>query len=289
MFGRPRRKKKRLSPELEAYFTTPEGLEDLKKYFATEEGKADLSESMEADIRAMHPDLRKALWGDASIFSSLLMGPPRFTTPSGCVAESLRLSVSSDAFLPMVLYRVRSRLLANGVPLAPHVLHRLCMMLAQIDIGDHVVLDPGVYLPHGQVVMDGFIRIGSGSVISPWVTLGRNGPSLEGPMIGRHVFVGTGAKVLGPIKIGDHARIGANAVVLHDVPARATVGGVPARVLRQAPEPAPVVASPARPMDPETEEKVKTALRDAMSNRDDREAREFREQVRQARLKRSGD
>ena len=83
------------------------------------------------------------------------------------------------------------------------------------------------------MVIDGRVVIGSGTVISPWVTLGRNGAALEGPTLGARVFVGTGAKILGPVKIGDGARIAANAVVLSDVPAHATAAGAPARIVKR--------------------------------------------------------
>jgi len=57
------------------------------------------------------------------------------------------------------------------------------------------------------------------------------GPKPGAPILGGHVDVGAGAKILGGVKIGDHAIIGANAVVIQDVPPRATAVGVPARIL----------------------------------------------------------
>jgi hypothetical protein len=57
------------------------------------------------------------------------------------------------------------------------------------------------------------------------------GFSVDGPTIGDHAYIGTGAKVLGPVKIGDYVRIGANAVVVHDVPDSVTVVGIPARIV----------------------------------------------------------
>jgi serine O-acetyltransferase len=79
--------------------------------------------------------------------------------------------------------------------------------------------------------MDGIVRVGRGTMITPWVTLGLT-TSIVGPTIGHSVLIGTGAKVLGPIQIGKHARIGANAVVLTDVPPETTVAGAPAKVVR---------------------------------------------------------
>jgi serine O-acetyltransferase len=105
------------------------------------------------------------------------------------------------------------------------------MASAQVSIGDPVLVAAGVYLPHGQVVIDGMVEIGPETTISPWVTIGLLTGGYKGPDIGRDVRIGTGAKVLGPVVIGDGARIGANAVVLADVPAGATAVGVPARVV----------------------------------------------------------
>ncbi|MCL4230038.1 MAG: hypothetical protein HUU14_07530 [Dehalococcoidia bacterium] len=109
------------------------------------------------------------------------------------------------------------------------------MLAAAVSIGDYANIGPGLLMAHGNVVIDGHVRIGPLCSISPFVTVGLNtggpDPSLTGPTIGRNVFIGTGAKVLGPITIGDNARIGANAVVMTDIPANCTAVGVPARVL----------------------------------------------------------
>ncbi len=321
-FRKKPKTKRHISPEFQAYLATAEGMQDLKRYFATSEGREDLSRSIREEVLARHPSLGNAVWADASMHSSLLMGPPKFRTKAEFVVEALRMALERDAFLPMVLYRVRTRLLARGVPVLPELLHRACMVLAQIDVGWYVTMEPGVYIPHGQVVIDGQVTIGTGTVISPWVTIGRNGPSLDGPRIGRNVFIGTGAKVLGPVTIGNDARIGANAVVLEDVPALATVGGIPAKVLRQGTEPAGVgvlreavqkemagrddlearrfreevmrqlaaeaAAGSASGQPPGTfEESVRSALRTQMAERDDPEAVAFREQVRRAREQRT--
>jgi serine acetyltransferase len=108
--------------------------------------------------------------------------------------------------------------------------------LFRVQIGDRVTIGPGLMLTHGNVVIDGRTTIGSNCQINPWVTIGLSnsrkiGFSVRGPTIGHNVHIGTGAKVLGPITIGDHVRIGANAVVLHDVPANTTVVGMPAKAL----------------------------------------------------------
>lgn len=222
--------KKPLSAALQAHFETPEGKEALRKHFSTPEGKAELTRAANDEIRRAHPRLLRALPSDVDAYSERSEpGLPR--TQLEVLGEAVRLCGSSSSFLTMLLYRARTRMLAHDLPLLPHVLHRLCMALTQVDIGTGVVIEPGVHIPHGQIVIDGKVVIGTGTIISPWVTLGRNGAALEGPTIGRNVFVGTGAMILGPLKIGDHSRICANAVVLRDVEPHTTVGGVPARVM----------------------------------------------------------
>ncbi len=105
------------------------------------------------------------------------------------------------------------------------------MITAQVCIGRTVVVEPGVHVGHGQVTIDGFVEIQSGVVIFPWVTIGSRDGNHRGPTIERDVRIGTGATVLGEVTVHSGARIGANAVVLEDVPACATVIGVPARIV----------------------------------------------------------
>jgi serine O-acetyltransferase len=180
-------------------------------------------------IRARHPRLREALVADAR--TTALHRGERFEFRSrlDTAIQIARLAWVSDAFLGQVLYRCKARLQALGVPILPRLAHRLAMITAQISIGDPVVVGPGVYIVHGQVVADGLVEIGSGTVISPWVTIGLRAGQVQGPVIEDDVHIGTGAKVIGPVRIGAGARVGANAVVVADVPAGATVVGAPAR------------------------------------------------------------
>lgn len=151
----------------------------------------------------------------------------------------------SEAMWSVLRYRLAVSLRRRHVPLIPWVLRTWNIRACGLSIGPHVDLGDGVYFPHGQVVIDGIVGIGRNCVIAPWVTIGlstkrddHGNAIVVGPTIGDWVAVGTGAKLLGPIKIGAGARIGANAVVLTDVPAGATAVGVPARVLE-----APALAS----------------------------------------------
>jgi len=143
-------------------------------------------------------------------------------------------------FLPVALVRIRDYLVARGVPLLPYFCELLANAGWRVAIGRYVQAGPGLILPHGHVVIDGDVTLGRDCIINPWVTIGLSGArrlgfDTRGPTLGDRVFVGTGAKLLGPIAIGDDARIGANAVVLDDVPAGATVVGAPARVVPSRP------------------------------------------------------
>jgi serine O-acetyltransferase len=137
----------------------------------------------------------------------------------------------TDAFLGLALYRLKARAQGLGIPIVPRLAHRAAIAVAQVSIGDPVVIQPGIYLPHGQVVIDGMVEIATGVRIRPWVTIGLKEGVYRGATIERGVLVGTGAKLIGPVTIGRRAIIGANAVVVDDVPAGATVAGVPARPL----------------------------------------------------------
>jgi serine O-acetyltransferase len=185
-------------------------------------------------IRAEFPGLREALREDARVTAMHRGERHEFRSRLDTAAQIVRLAWVSDAFLAQALYRVKCRLQVRGVPVLPRVAHRLSMMLAQISIGDPVVIQPGVYIVHGQLVADGLVEIHSGVVISPFVTIGLRGGDVRGPTIGRAASIGTGAKVIGPVRVGAGAKIGAGAVVVDDVPAGATVVGVPARPTRAA-------------------------------------------------------
>ena len=100
------------------------------------------------------------------------------------------------------------------------------------------VIGPGLKLFHGQatVLHEGTV-MGTGCTLRQSTTIGSkmlsDGTQSTSPVIGNHVDIGANAVIIGPIKIGDDAVIGAGSVVVKDVPAGAVVAGNPARVIRQ--------------------------------------------------------
>ncbi|MCZ8077029.1 MAG: serine acetyltransferase [Paucibacter sp.] len=103
-----------------------------------------------------------------------------------------------------------------------------------------VVLPPSAELGRGVllgyqglgVVIHKQARIGERVAIGTGVTIGGRAGRIEVPIIEDHVMIGSGAKIMGPVRVGRYASIGANAVVLTDIPAYAVAVGVPARVVR---------------------------------------------------------
>ena len=186
--------------------------------------------------RGLHPGFRAAVSADAKITCASRGERSDLEPGLDTFLQAVRLAWESDAFLGQVLYRAKARLQALGVPVLPRLLHRAAMAISQISIGDPVIVHPGVYIVHGQIVVDGLVEIGSGAVISPWVTIGLRSGDVVGPTLEEGVTVGTGAKVLGRLTVGAGGRIGANAVVLQSVEAGETVVGSPARPVSGVPQ-----------------------------------------------------
>lgn len=104
-----------------------------------------------------------------------------------------------------------------------------------IEIHPGATIGKGLFIDHGMGVVIGETTIiGDNCTIYQNVTLGGTGKETgkRHPTLGNNVLVGSGAKVLGPFKVGDNARIAAGAVVLSEVPPNATAVGVPARVVK---------------------------------------------------------
>ena len=95
-------------------------------------------------------------------------------------------------------------------------------------------IEPGLYIcHHGSIYVGPGVHLGRNCSLSQMVYLAAAGPDGAAPRIGERVYLGPGSKVLGGVRIGDGAAIGANAVVLNDVPANGVMAGVPARLVKR--------------------------------------------------------
>lgn len=187
------------------------------------------SKSIQRALSARNPGFIEAVSADARWNCAFRGERSEFRSRFDTICQVLRLCLASDAFLGTVLYRAKAAMQARGIPFLPRLAHRGAMMTAQIAIGDPVLMHPGIYIAHGQVVIDGITEVGPGCVVAPFVSIGLQAGNLNGPKIGRDVHIGTGSRVLGDLKIGDGAHVGANAVVTKDVEAETVVVGIPAR------------------------------------------------------------
>lgn len=119
--------------------------------------------------------------------------------------------------------------------LAARMLSEFVHMVTAVDIHPGATLGPGLFIDHATgVVIGETATVGTDVTIYQGVTLGGTSTSKgkRHPTIGDRVVIGSGAKVLGPITVGDGAAIGANAVVVKEVPPGSVVAGVPGRVIR---------------------------------------------------------
>ncbi len=132
-------------------------------------------------------------------------------------------------------HRVAHALWKNGLRLPARMLQNGTRFLTGVDIHPEAHIGRRVFIDHATgVVIGQTARVGEDVLIFHEVTLG--GVSMSAgkrhPTVGAGVTIGAGAKVLGPIEVGKGARIGANAVVIHDVPDESVAVGVPARIKR---------------------------------------------------------
>jgi serine O-acetyltransferase len=145
--------------------------------------------------------------------------------------RAITKTLLADGTAAMLLYRLMQWSRKLGIAPLEMAFNKLNAILCQCVIGRGAEFGPGFVLIHSQgVVINGQVRGGSNVYIEHQVTIGAE--RRAAPIIGSDVFIGAGAKIIGAVTIGDGARVGANAVVVHDVPPYSTVVGIPAKVVR---------------------------------------------------------
>jgi serine O-acetyltransferase len=167
-------------------------------------------------VRLLLADLRrKALWCYGGI------GP-----------KTILKVLFTDGTAAMVWYRLMQW--SGRYRLAPleMIFNKLSAICCNCIIGRGAQFGPGFVLIHSTgVVINGGVRGGSNIYVEHQVTIGAE--RRESPLLGDDIFIGAGAKIIGSVKIGDGAKVGANAVVVEDVPPHCTVVGIPARIVRR--------------------------------------------------------
>ncbi len=134
----------------------------------------------------------------------------------------------------LLSHRLAHFFFRRGLVLLPRLISHLSRLLTGIEIHPGAKIGKGFFIDHGMgVVIGETTEIGSNVTLYQGVTLGGTGKESgkRHPTIGNNVVVGAGAKILGPIEIGENSRVGAGSVVLKAAPPNATVVGIPARVV----------------------------------------------------------
>lgn len=128
----------------------------------------------------------------------------------------------------MTFYRIERWFYVHNLKFMAKIVFRLIYLIFNCYIPPSVKIGKNVEIAHGiGIVLNINVEIGDGSIVYQNVTVGNGG----GAKIGKNCILGAGCVLLGDIVVGDNAKIGANAVVLKNVPANATAVGVPARII----------------------------------------------------------
>jgi serine O-acetyltransferase len=155
--------------------------------------------------------------------------------PAARGVGSTEILVTWPGVQVLLAHRVAHALFLAGVPLLPRLIAALARMMTGIEIHPAAKIGDGLFIDHGMgVVIGETAEIGNDVTLYQGVTLGGTGfaTGKRHPTVQDNVTIGSGAKLLGPITVGHGSKIGANSVVIHDVPPNSTVVGNPGHPVR---------------------------------------------------------
>lgn len=137
----------------------------------------------------------------------------------------------------VTLHRVAHFIRSLGVPFLPRLISQISRLLTGVEIHPGAQIGKGFFIDHGSgVVIGETAEIGENVLIYHQVTLGNANLTSSGkrhPTVGSNVVIGAGAKLVGPVVIGDYSVIGAGSIVTKDVPTHSVVVGNPGRVIKR--------------------------------------------------------
>jgi serine O-acetyltransferase len=163
------------------------------------------------------------------------LGAARNRDPAARGVQTLEILATWPGLHALLAHRVAHALHRAGVPLLPRVIAAAARSLTGIEIHPAVKIGRGLFIDHGMgVVIGETAEIGDDVTLYQGVTLGGTGfaTGKRHPTVQDNVTIGSGAKLLGPITVGHGSKIGANSVVIHDVPPNSTVVGNPGHPVR---------------------------------------------------------
>jgi serine O-acetyltransferase len=155
--------------------------------------------------------------------------------PAARAIGTLEIVTSYAGVHAVLMHRISHALHEAGVPVAPRALANLSRIVTGVEIHPAAAIGRNFFIDHGTgVVVGETAEIGDRVTLYQGVTLGGTGLATgkRHPTVEDNVTIGSGAKLLGPITVGHGAKIGANSVVIHDVPPNSTVVGNPGHPVR---------------------------------------------------------
>ena len=167
---------------------------------------------------------------------SLLADARNILSKDPAARNLLEVVLLYPGFHVLVYHRLAHRLYARRHFFLARLISQRGRRKTGIEIHPGAKIGAGLFIDHGMgIVIGETAEIGSNCTIYHQVTLGGTGKDVgkRHPTIGNNVLIGAGAKVLGPVTIGDNTRVAAGSVVLHSLPANVTAAGVPAIIVRQ--------------------------------------------------------
>ena len=151
-------------------------------------------------------------------------------------SSDLEVALLYSGFHAVLAYRLSHLLYKKNMHFAARLISQGARFLTGIEIHPGAKIGRGLFIDHGSAVVIGeTAEIGDNCTLYQGVTLGGTGKHVgkRHPTLGNNVMVGSGAKVLGPFRVGDNSKIAANAVVLEEIPENCTAVGIPARIVRR--------------------------------------------------------
>ena len=151
-------------------------------------------------------------------------------------SSDLEVALLYSGFHAVLAYRLSHMLYQKNMRFAARLISQGARFLTGIEIHPGAKIGRGLFIDHGSAVVIGeTAEIGDNCTLYQGVTLGGTGKHIgkRHPTLGNNVMVGSGAKVLGPFRVGDNTKIAANAVVLEEIPENCTAVGIPARIVRR--------------------------------------------------------
>ena len=150
--------------------------------------------------------------------------------------SNTEIALLYSGYHAVLAYRIAHILHVRGHKVAARMISQSAKFFTGIEIHPGATIGKGLFIDHGTgVVIGETAEIGDNCTLYQGVTLGGTGKDIgkRHPTLGNNVMVGAGAKILGPFKVGDNAKIAANAVVLSEVPSDSTAVGIPARIVKR--------------------------------------------------------